>query len=361
MPQFNTGVVSKILQSSDQIERATVKLGRRNRRATNFPEFTGPLQVGDRVVINTTGVDLRLGTGGDDFVVWNLDNTKAGSTSGGHILKLRYTPWQIDRLVAEAPEGPHHETLKDASSLGGMPVVACGLHSQVGAAAAMLKHMDADLRIAYIMTDGAALPIAHSDLVAELKAKNLLDATITAGHAFGGDLECVNIFSSLLAASEALNADVTIASVGPGIVGTQTLLGHTGMDQGQMISATAALGGRPVAALRISFADPRPRHHGVSRHSLTALRFGAVARSTIAVPDLELEELNSVMVALAGEGLSEMHDVRIVDAWETEMALKEFDLAPTTMGRSFEEDRAFFESAGAAGLLAGRLIYGMED
>lgn len=361
MPKFNTGVVSKIVETRDRLQRVSVKLGRRTRRATNFPEMTGPVKVGDRVVVNTTAVDLKLGTGGDDFVLWNLDNAKAGSTSGGHIFKMRYTPWQMDVLAAESPEGEHHERLKDAVSLAGMPVVACGIHSQVPAVVAMLKHIDADLTVAYIMTDGAALPLHHSDVVADLKAKNLLDATITSGHAFGGDLECVNIFSALVAASEALKADVAVVSLGPGIVGTQTVLGHTGMEQGQVVSAAAALGGRPVAALRVSFADPRPRHQGVSRQSLAALRYGAVARTTIAVPDLEIDKLNSVMGALLGEGLSEMHDVRIVDAWETEFACKEFDLAPTTMGRSFEEDRAFFEAAGAAGLLAGQLIYQIED
>lgn len=361
MPAFTTGVVSKILESRDGLERVTVKVGRRNRKATNFADVTGALKAGDRVVLNTTAVELGLGTGGEDFVLWNLDNAKAGRMSGGHILKMRYTPWQIDRRVAEAPEGEYHEDLKEAASLAGMPVVACGLHSQVAPVAAMLKHIDSDLKLVYIMTDGGALPISLSDAVAELKEKSLIDVTITAGHAFGGDLDCVNIFSALVAASEALNADVAVVSMGPGIVGTQTLLGHTGMEQGQVVSAAAALGGRPVAALRVSFADPRPRHHGVSRHSLAALRFGAIARTTIAVPDLEIEKLNTVMAALIREGLSEMHDVRIVDAWETEVACKEFDLAPRTMGRAFHEDREFFEAAGAAGLLAGRLIYEMEE
>ncbi|MGI8427560.1 MAG: DUF3866 family protein [Actinomycetota bacterium] len=357
MARFSTGVVAKVLDSSEGIERVTVKLGRRNRQATSFPVMTGKLTVGDRVVINTTAVELALGTGGDDFVLWNLGLDKVESRSPGHIMKLRYTPWQMDTLVAEAPESEHHELLAEADSLAGMPVVACGLHSQVAPAVAMLKHMDPDLTIAYIMTDGGALPIAHSRVVAELKNRDLIQATITCGHAFGGDLESINIFSSLMAASEVLKADVTVVSVGPGVVGTNTLLGHTGMEQGQVVSAAAALGGRPIAALRISFADQRPRHHGVSRHCLAALRFGAVARGTIAVPDFELDKLNQVMAALAGQGLSDMHDIRIVDAWETEPALKEFDLTPETMGRSVVDDPEFFMAAGAAGLVAGKLIY----
>ena len=360
MAKFSTGVVAKILDSTDGIERVTVKLGRRNRPATNFPEMTGKLSVGDKVVVNITAVELALGSGGDDFVLWNLTNEKTAPKSPGHIMKLRYTPWQMDTLAAEAPESEHHEALAGAESLSGMPVVACGLHSQVAPAVAMLKHMDPDLTIAYIMTDGGALPIRYSNTVEDLKTRGLIQATVTSGHAFGGDLECVNIFSSLLAASEVLNADVAVVSAGPGIVGTGTLLGHTGMEQGQVLSAAGALGGRPVAALRISFADERPRHNGVSLHCVAALRFGAVARGTIAVPDFEIEKLNQVMGALNKAGLSEMHDIRIVDAWETEPALKEFDLAPKTMGRSFEDDPEFFLAAGAAGLVAGKLIYEIE-
>ncbi|MCA1839851.1 MAG: DUF3866 family protein [Actinomycetota bacterium] len=361
MPRFRTAVVTDILTKRDGIVRLMVKAGRTTRRATSFPDATGPITKGDKVVINTTGVDLELGTGSEDFVVWNLSKEKAGKWSGGHILKLRYTPWQIDTLVAEAPESPHHAKLASATSLEGMPVIACGLHSQVAPVAAMLKHHDPDLRLAYVMTDGAALPIAHSDLIATLKTKDLIDGTVTCGHAFGGDLETVNVFSGLMAASEVLSADVTIVSMGPGIVGTETVLGHTGMEQGQVISAVSALGGRPVAALRISFADERERHRSVSHHCLSALRFGTNARSTIAVPDLEIEMLTKVMEDLIGSGLAEMHDVRIVDSWETIAALEKFEIDVTTMGRTVRDDPAFFEAAGAAGLVAAQMIYESSD
>ena len=312
-------------------------------------------------MVNTTGTDLELGTGGEDFVLWNLDKEKAGKPSGGHIMKLRYTPWQVDTLVAEAPESPHHEALRSMTSLQGMPVIACGLHSQVAPAAAMLKHADPDLTVAYVMTDGAALPLAHSDLIVQLKAKRLIDGTITCGHAFGGDLESVNIFSGLMAASEVISADVAIVAMGPGIVGTDTVLGHTGMEQGQVVAAVAALGGRPIAALRISFAESRERHRSVSHHSLSALRFGTSARCTVAVPDLEIELLTEVMEDLIAAGIAEMHDVRIVDSWETIASLEKFGIEATTMGRTIQEDSAFFEAAGAAGLLAVQMIYEGED
>ena len=357
MPKFTVAEVVEVLAKRGNLLKLVVKVGRSKRQATAFTQGTGPLVVGDKVVINTTAVDLDLGTGGEDFVVWNLAKQKAGTMSGGHILKLRYTPWQIDTMVAESPESPHHSRFVEATSLAGMPVVACGLHSQIAPVAAMLKHQDPDLRVAYVMTDGAALPIQHSDLVATLVEKKLIDATVTCGHAFGGALETVNIFTGLIAASEVQGADVVVVAMGPGIVGTQTPLGHTGMEQGQVVAAAAALGGRPIAALRVSFADDRERHRSVSHHTLNALRYAAVSRCTIAVPNLGIDKLHKVMDDLAEAGLTEMHDVRMVDAWETLPAMKDFDIHPTTMGRTPQDDPDFFEAAGAAGLLAAQMIY----
>jgi hypothetical protein len=333
-------------------------VGDETRQATNLNVLTGKAAVGDRVVINTTAVDMNLGTGGQDFVLWNLEHDDQRNPSGGHIMKLRYSPCQLDVLSAEAPESEHHEALETAESLDGMPVVACGLHSQIAPAAAMLKLLDPDLRIAYVMTDGGSLPLVQSNMVRLLKEKGLLDATVTCGHAFGGDYETVNIFSGLVTANEVASADIAIVAMGPGVTGTQTSLGHSAMEQGQVVCAAAALGGRPVAALRISFADPRPRHQAVSRQTLAALRFGALARCTMAVPDLPVEQLTQVMDSLIDTGLTEMHDVRIIDAWETIPSLEKYGLEGIrSMGRSTKDDPAFFEAAGAAGLFAGQLLY----
>ena len=54
---------------------------------------------------------------------------------------------------------------------------------------------------------------------------------------------------------------------GPGIVGTATRLGFSGIEVGPVLDAAAGLGGAPIACLRVSFADPRARHRGVSHHS----------------------------------------------------------------------------------------------
>ena len=79
--------------------------------AVGFPAMLGPLTPGDRVIVNTTGLELGLGTGGVAFVLWNLDGELPEPKLDGHIMKLRYTPWQTEVVTAEAPESPHHGAL----------------------------------------------------------------------------------------------------------------------------------------------------------------------------------------------------------------------------------------------------------
>lgn len=356
MPRFATGVVSTVLAERDGLQRLVIRIGDQLRPATAFTAACGPTAAGDRVIVNTTAIELGLGSGGEDFVVWNLERSEAGTLGGGHILKLRYTPWQVDTLSAEAPESEHHATLAETSDLEGMPVIACGVHSQLPAIVATLKHRRPDLRIAYLMTDGAALPLAYSDSVAWLKLRGLIDVTLTCGHAFGGDLDCVNVFSGLAAARHAARADVTVVAMGPGIVGTDTQLGHTGMEQGQILNAAAALGGVPISVLRISFADVRERHRGVSHHTLSALRYGALARCLIAVPELPDDQLARVRTQLELHDLPARHEVLVLEAATALDALNHFELAPESMGRSVAEDPAYHLAAGAAGIVAGAVL-----
>lgn len=352
MPRFATGVIVKLLASRPGVARCLIKVGGEERHATAFTDITGSIEPGDRVVVNTTAVDLGLGTGGQDFILWNLERDQVEASSGGHIMKLRYTPWQIDTDVVEAPESRHYDRLRLAQSLGGMPVAVFPLHSQVAAAAAVIRRSGERHRIAYLMTDGGALPLAHSDLIAVLKDKDLIDVTVTSGHSFGGDLESVNIFSGLMAAREAGRADVTLVSPGPGVVGTESIFGHTSMEQGQVLNAAAALGGAPIAALRISFADPRPRHRVVSHHSLTSLRFSALARAIVAVPALDDARSTEVIEKLNEAEIGDRHEIRTVDASGTLAALESFELDVTTMGRGKSEDREMFEAGGAAAIVA---------
>ncbi|MBN1193283.1 MAG: DUF3866 family protein [Coriobacteriia bacterium] len=318
--------------------------------AIAYPALTGECAIGDRVLCNTTAVDLALGTGGDHFVVARAgEGVAVDDPVAGHIMKLRYTPMQRDVTAVEEPASGHHDVMAQARSLEGAPVVCCGLHSQVAVVAGAVKQSDAALRVAYVMTDEAALPMAVSRLVPQLKAAGLLDGSITAGQAFGGELEAVNVYSALLAARHVLAADIIIVAIGPGMPGTATPFGHSGIAQGQALNAVYSLGGVPIAALRLSFADERPRHVPVSHQTLAALGVVALAPALVAVPTLPGPMHAEVTQALEASGIWSRHECRVVpEATFPDMR----GVETRTMGRSADEDPAFFLAAAAAGRLA---------
>jgi len=326
--------------------------------AVNYPELTGLVSPGDEVLLNTTAVELNLGTGGLHFVICNLSKPiQQGEPAPGHIMKLRYTPSQSAVLSVEEDDSPHQEAVQAFGSLDGMPVICCELHSQIAPASAALKALTGyRARIAYVMTDGGALPIAFSRLVAELKEKGLLDATITCGQAFGGDIEAINLYTALIAAKEVAGADAVIVCQGPGNAGSGTKYGYSGIEQGEAINAANILGGTAIAILRMSFADPRERHRGVSHHTRTVLGEIALRAAFVALPELPEDKARRVKEQLAPVLSRVGHEARILDGEPGLAELARKDIRVTTMGRSIEEDREFFLAASAGGALSAQLL-----
>lgn len=352
------GSVCAVDVGEPNIQHLTVELDdATSGRAIAYPALCGTCVPGDRVLLNTTAVDLALGTGGAHYVVVRLASVQGvalDAPSGGHVMKLRYTPLQLDVLSVEEPESPHHAVMAAAEDLDGTPVACCGLHSQAPLVAAAVKHARPDLRVAYVMTDFAALPVALSDITRQARAAGLFDAVVSAGQAFGGDLEAVNLHSALLAARHVALADVIVVAIGPGVVGTATPLGHGGVAQGEAINAASAIGGRPVAVLRLSFADTRARHQGVSHHTLTALSRIALAQAVIAMPRLSAEQAQMVDAALQRTGVWGLH-ARMDSSPDDPFSVPTRGLEVRTMGRTLEQDPAFFAAAFAAGEVCARL------
>jgi hypothetical protein len=347
VPSFRSATVVAELSARPGLQRVETDLG----RAYVLTDLTGPVEVGDRVVVNTTAVELGLGTGGWHVVHWNLERDSWAEAGPGHIMKLRYTSLQTDTGAVEELEAG---VLAEATDLGGLPVVACGLHSQVPCVAAALKHAVPGARVAYVMTDGAALPMALSDLVVAMRTAGLVDVTLTAGQAFGGDHEAVNVPSALLAARHVAGADIAIVGMGPGVVGTATTFGYSAVEVGPVLDAADLLGGRPVAALRFSLADERLRHQGVSHHTRTALSLATRARATIGVPRGTWEA--RVRADLDAAGLGDRHRVVAVDDPDVPALLERLGVHVTTMGRGPADDPGFYAVAGAAGTVAASFI-----
>jgi hypothetical protein len=332
------------------------------RAAINLLALNLALRPGERVLLNTSAVELGLGTGGFDFVVCSLDQTDLRGPAPGHIMKLRYTPLQLPVLAVEAPESRYHQALRQFESLEECPVVCAELHSQLpaicfGARWGLREEgWKREPRIVYVMTEGAALPLGISRMVPRLKELGFVQTTITAGQAFGGDLEAVNLYSALAAARVAAEADLIVVAQGPGNVGTDTGLGFSGVEQGLAVNAATSLGGIPILAPRISFADSRERHRVVSHHTLTVLQRVALVPALIALPRLPDEELAAIQADLAAIGAEDLHQTVVVAADRAFDEFRALDLRVTTMGRTVEQERAFFLACIAAGLLAAQVV-----
>jgi hypothetical protein len=296
-----------------------------------YPRLTGPVALGDEVVVNVQAVELGLGSGGFDILYANLTRgLDLPPELGAHVMKLPYTPLQhaVRHAEEEAETGPE--------ALGGLPVVCCSLHSQVAPVCAALG---TDHAVAYVQLAGGALPVSLSDTVRTLRERGHLRAAIAPGSIVDGDLACVTVASALLWCAGA-GMETIVCSIGPGVVGTNSRMGHGAVAAAEAANAASAMGGTPILAPRLSDADERDRHRGVSHHTLAAIELS----------------LGAVKIAWpAGRPVpSEVGAVEEVDVsgWEEACA----GLPLSHMGRGPGEDPWFFAAAFAAGRLARSLL-----
>ncbi len=290
-----------------------------------YPSLTGAVEEGDVVLVNTRARELGLGSGGFDVLYANLTRgLRLPVGDDEHVIALPYTPGQVAVRFAEEDQGG------ERVSLDALPVVCTGLHSQLAPVCAGL----AGHRVVYVQVGGGALPVSLSDAVRALKARTLIETAVAVSPCLDGDVQCVTIAGALTHA-HARGAEAVVCGIGPGIVGTGSRFGHGGLSVADAANVAAALGGRVVIAPRVSFADERERHRGLSHHTRSALDLclGPVRVAWprgLATPDgVEVEEVD-------------------VAGWETACAA----LPLSHMGRGVDEDPWFFAAAFAAGRLA---------
>jgi hypothetical protein len=318
------GTVTGISEEHERLTRLEVD----GTPTVAYPRLTGPVEVGDEVIVNVQARQLDLGSGGFDVLYANLTRGLGGDPEAhAHVMTLPYTPLQSAvRHVEE--DGPLAETL------AGMPVICCSLHSQVAPVFAGLARRHR-LRIGYVQVGGGALPVSLSDTLRALQAAGLVEVAVAASPCVDGDVQAVTP-ASALAWCAGQGLDAVVCSVGPGIVGTGSLLGHGGLAAAATANIAGALGGSPILAVRYSEADRRARHQGVSHHVRAILEL-SLTDLTIAWPrGLE-----------APDWLTPREEVD-VEGWHEDCAR----LPLSHMGRSLEEDPCFFMCAFAAGEVA---------
>ncbi|MEU8378606.1 DUF3866 family protein [Streptosporangium sp. NPDC048865] len=364
MIRWRRGEVVRIRREWPGAVELDVTTGDGEARALAYPALVGRPEPGDVVLLNTTALAMGLGTGGYAMVVAVPDRLPQDPKGPGHLVKARYTPLQATVLGADEQDSPFHEVLRDADSVDGMPVIVADLHSALPAILCGLygQHPPEpgrtgpgrSPRVAYVMLDGGALPAWFSMSCARLRETGWLCGVVTAGQSFGGDVEVVTPHTGLLAARHVLEADVAIVTQGPGNLGSGTRWGFSGVSAGEAVNAAAVLGGRPVAALRVSEGDLRERHIGVSHHSLTAYGRVALAPAQVAVPVLPGDF--GRRVAEQSRPLAARHELVEVPVDGLHEALRGSPVRLSTMGRGLEEDLAYFLASAAAGRHAASLL-----
>ncbi|MGZ8665965.1 MAG: DUF3866 family protein, partial [Solirubrobacterales bacterium] len=295
------------------------------------------MREGDEVIVNVEALDLGLGSGGIDIVHANLTRGLAGEGAGGpEVIKLNYTSIQHPVVPVERSE-------EEVSSGGeaSVPVLVIPLHGHLAPSAWAAGRAAPGLRIGYVQTAGGALPGRISRDVAQLRSLGILCGHVTAAPAYGGELEGLSVAGALDAAVHRLRWDAAIVGPGPGIIGSATHYGHGGMEALDNAHAALALGLRTMLSPRLSEADPRPRHRGVSHHTATVL--GMLLAGVEVPAPAGAEEAVAALRDLAGD----RHRVRDYEADVEGYASS--GLPTRTMGRGIEEDGIFFAAALASG------------
>jgi hypothetical protein len=331
----------------------TVQVAGQQRPAWADRGLVGEVRKGDKVIVNVDALDMGLGSGGFDIVHVNLTR---GLDSPGprdpRPMKLNYTSLQHPVDPVEAQREPGREEGNPAGPVARrIPALVISLHGQLAPAAWAAGRASPGLRVGFIQTAGGALPGTLSSDVAELRRAGLLCGHVTAGAAFGGELEAISVIGALRAATEKLGWDAVIAGPGPGIVGSGTALGHGAMAALDTAHASLILGLETLIAPRMSSADPRRRHRGLSHHTETVLRMllGNVrvpAPPAHAPPWNRIGEPHGPLDQLR-DACGDRHELWIRPAPVDEYARTA--LPAVTMGRELADDRLFFEAALAAG------------
>jgi hypothetical protein len=345
-------------------QELVVSLEGEQRSAIAEVGLMGASREGDEVILNVQARDLGLGSGGFDIVHANLTRGLAGEgTAGAHVMKLNYT--SLQHAVTPVEDDQLELPL-------GRPVGVLALHGQLAAAAWAFAQANPDGRLGYVQTVGGALSGGHSRVVRMLLGRGLLAGHITAGAAYGGELEAITTAGALHHGLHSLGWDAAVCGPGPGIVGSNSPLGHGGMNALDSAHTALALGASTLLVARMSSADERPRHRGLSHHTLTVLDM-LLEPVTVALPAGIRSPAGADLRASLGSvfGSAREHakpQLELDVDRPARMARHDWRRAPVelpaylssglpaqTMGRALLEDPLFFAAALAGGTVLAEL------
>jgi len=348
MIEFKKAKVKKIEKTEQYLQEVYLEIDHPCKSAYNYIQMTGLVKPGDVVLANTTACTLNLGTGGYHYIMANFSASTCKEPLGqGHGMKLKYTPNQINVLFSEEQDSPLHKKFYNKLALKGKLVFIGELHSMIVPLCSHIKYSSENKRIACIITDHGALPVWLSKNIRLLKSKGLLDTVISIGNAFGGDYESVNIYTALQLAANILDMDAIIITMGPGILGTGTPFGFSGLELGFYLDFCYNKGAQALYIPRISFRDNRSRHYGISHHFINIFKELVTRPVPIVLPDMDRNKNRYVIKQLKDSGLLSKHPIAFRNGKKIIYSLSKYGLNPTTMGRGFDDDPEFFYALGA--------------
>ena len=325
------------------VEPLLVEVGDEHRPAWADTVLLGELHPGDEVVVNVAARDLGLGSGGFDVVHVNLTRGLVGAERGSeHVMKLNYSSLQhpVEPIEGAAPESRF--LAHEIGAKGITRVLVLPLHGHLAPAAWAAAEAKPGVKVGYVQTGGGALPGSFSRDVATLRERDLLCGHITAAPAYGGEHDALSTVGALDAARR-LDWDAVLVGPGPGIIGSNTEFGHGGMVALDSAHAALSLGMRTWVSPRMSSADPRERHLGLSHHTYTVLEL-LLAAVDVACPSDFPDAAAELENAREDRHHLHLHHVEL-DAYSAS------GLPTGTMGRTIAEDPLFFAAPLAAGHL----------
>jgi hypothetical protein len=254
--------VLEVLAGDGREQELVIELDGRSRPAVGDVALVGLARTGDELIVNVQALDLSLGSGGFDIVHVNLTRGLQAAGDAANVIKLNFTSLQH---VVE-PVDDERLTLPV-----GRPVAALALHGQLAPVAWAFARAGRRRKLGFVQTEGGALPGGHSRTVRALRQRGLLAGHLTAGAAFGGEAEAITLAGALHHGLGTLGWDAAVCGPGPGIVGSNSPLGHGGMSALDCAHTALALGCPTLLVARMSSGDERARHRGLSHHTLTVL------------------------------------------------------------------------------------------
>ncbi len=325
------------------VEPLLVEVGDEHRPAWADPVLIGEVHPGDEVIVNVAARDLGLGSGGFDVVHVNLTRGLEGAERGPeHVIKLNYTSLQHPVEPVEDTDSESRFLIRPRDGKGTTRVLVLPLHGHLAPAAWAAAQALAGLKVGYVQTGGGALPGSFSRDVAELRRRELLCGHVTAAPAYGGEHDALSTVGALAAAAR-LGWDAVLVGPGPGIIGSNTEFGHGGMAALDSAHAALSLGMPTWVSPRMSAADPRERHRGLSHHTYTVLEL-LLAAVDVACPSDFPDAAAELENAREDRHHVHLHHVDL-DAYAAS------GLPTKTMGRALAEDPLFFAAPLAAGHL----------